>query len=179
MENLLAPSRSSGPLSVSRIPMDYFGESSSTSMPRHFFWECLHLDHDSAVRADVSRQNYSVCPRHWYIDATFKCPRCSKEFQLTAAEQKQWCEELGFYVDSYAKNCPACRHDERKRKSLRQEYDRDIETTLQSTDVDAKKRLATIIDDLCSSEADLPLKIHENRKILGRQIARITSKNDG
>lgn len=22
----------------------------------------------------------AFCPRHWYIDAEFKCPRCGKEF---------------------------------------------------------------------------------------------------
>ncbi|MFN9541417.1 MAG: zinc-ribbon domain containing protein, partial [Planctomycetota bacterium] len=75
--------------------MDYFGKSCSENMPRHFFWECLHLDHDSAVRADVSRQNYSVCPRYWYVDATFRCSRCSETFKFTAAEQKRWYEELG------------------------------------------------------------------------------------
>lgn len=161
--------------------MDYFGfgKTSSVNMPEHFFWQCLHLDHDSAVRADVSRQNYSVCPRHWYVDATFKCSRCSKIFCFTAAEQKRWYEEFGFYVDSYAKSCPTCRHDERKRKSLRQEYDRDIESTLQSKDIDTKKRLADIIDELCSCDPELPMKIHENRRILGQQITRITTQNEG
>ncbi len=148
-------------------------------MPRHFFWECLHLDHDSAVRADVSRQNYSVCPRYWYVDATFRCSRCPETFQFTAAEQKRWYEELGFYVDSYAKNCPACRHDERKRKLLRHEYDRDIEATLQSKDLESKKHLANVIDELYSCETDLPDKIHANRKVLGNQIARIETKSDG
>jgi hypothetical protein len=146
-------------------------------MPRHFFWECLHLDHESAVRADVSRQNFSVCPRHWYIDATFKCSRCAETFQFTAAEQKRWYEELGFYVDSYAKNCPACRYDERKRKTLRQEYDRDIESTLRSKDIDTKNHMANIIDELCSCDADLPVKLHENRRVLGQQIARITTQD--
>lgn len=141
-------------------------------MPQHLFWESLHLDHDSAVRADVSRQNYSVCPRHWYIDATFRCSRCSKTFCFTAVEQKRWYEELGFYVDSYAKNCPGCRSDDRKRKSLRQEYDRDIGLALRSKDVETKKHMACVIDELCAYEADLPAKIHANRNVLGQQISR-------
>ena len=159
--------------------MDYFGETSSANMPRHFFWECLHLNHDSAIRADVSRQNYSVCPRHWYVDATFKCTRCSDTFCFTAAEQKRWYEELGFYVDSYAKNCPTCRRDDRQKKLLRQRYDRDIESTLQSKDVESKKHLANVIDELYSYGADLPQKMHANRKVLGNQIARIETENDG
>ncbi|PZD71471.1 hypothetical protein C1752_06344 [Acaryochloris thomasi RCC1774] len=158
--------------------MDSFGETSSVNMPRHFFWECLHLNHDSAVRADVSRQNYSVCPRHWYVDATFKCSRCSEKFCFTAAEQKRWYEQLGFYVDSYAKNCPTCRHDDRKMKSLRQEYDRAIASTLQSKDVETKKHMAGVIDELYSYNTDLPVKIHANRKVLGRQITRITTQTD-
>lgn len=159
--------------------MDLFGEINSRNMPTHFFWECLHLDHATAVRANVSRQNYSVCPRHWYIDATFSCSRCLKAFCFTAAEQKQWYEELGFYVDSYAKTCGECRRDERKRKALRQTYDRDIESDLQSKDINAKQQLAIIIDELCTCDHDLPMKLHENRATLGRQITRLTTQNDG
>ena len=166
-------------LSVLRIRMDYFGETSSVNMPRHFFGQCLHINHDSAIRADVSRQNYSVCPRHWYVDATFKCSRCSETFCFTVAEQKRWYEELGFYVDSYAKACPACRRNDRQRKLLRQEYDRDIESTLQSKDVESKKHMANVIDALYSCGTDLPNKIHENRKVLGKQIDRIQAESDG
>ena len=160
-----------------RTRMDYFGETSSVNMPRHFFRGCLHLDHATAVRADVSRQNYSVCPRHWYVDATFKCSRCSETFCFTAVEQQRWYEELGFYVDSCAKNCPACRRDDRKRKLLRQEYDRGIKSALQSNDLAAKKHMAAVIDELYACDSTLPIKIHVNRKVLGRQISE--DANDG
>ncbi len=159
--------------------MDNFGETASRHMPRHFFWKCLDLDHDSAVRADVSKQNYSVCPRHWYIDATFKCSRCSKTFCFTAAEQKKWYEDLGFYVDSCAKDCLNCRHDKRVQKTLRQKYDRDIESTLNSNDAEEKQRLVDVIDRLCSLDSALPARIHENRKTLGEQIARIHRVDGG
>ncbi|WP_353962720.1 zinc-ribbon domain containing protein [Acaryochloris thomasi] len=138
----------------------------------------MHLDHSSAVRADVSRQNYSVCPRYWYVDATSKCSRCKKMFCFTIADQKRWYEELGFYVDSYAKNCRACRNDERKQKSLRQAYDRDIEATLCSNDIVAKKCLADVIDELCSYNSALPAKLHENRRLLNKQILRLTQQVD-
>lgn len=154
--------------------MDYFGQSNSVNMPPHFFWGCLRLDHNSAVRADISRQNYSVCPRYWYVNAIFQCARCSETFCFSAAEQKHWYEELGFYVDSYAKTCLACRQDKRKQKSLRQVYDRGIESSLQSKDIDTKKQMADIIDAMYSCEADLPLGIHENRKRLAKQIRQIT-----
>ena len=159
--------------------MDYLGETNSRNMPRHLFWGCVHLDHATAIRANTSLQHFSVCPRHWYVDAVFKCSRCSKTFCFTADEQKQWYEELGFYVDSYAKNCLECRRVERRRKELRQIYGREIKMTLQSNDIDSKKRLTAIIDEWCSCEADLPRKIHENRKVLGRQIDRSLSRSDG
>jgi uncharacterized protein (DUF433 family) len=162
-----------------RAVLMFTDATNSRAMPKHFFWECLHLDHDSAVRADVSRQNYSVFPRHWYVDATVKCSRCSESFYFTVLEQKRWYEDFGFYVDSFAKDCPKCRRDERTQKALRQEYDRAIEETMNSDGVEAKQRLADIIDELCSFDFALPAKIHENRKILGKQIARLTELKDG
>lgn len=145
----------------------------SRDMPRHFFWRCSHLDHESAIRADIARQNYSVMPRHWYVDATVKCARCSESFCFTALEQKYWYEELGFYVDSFARNCTKCRKDELRQKELRQEYDRAIENALRSDSAEEKQRIANVIDELCVFEGAVPAKIHENRKRLGEQLSRI------
>lgn len=157
--------------------MDHFGKSSPENMPTYFFGECLELDPSSALRADVSQQNYSVCPRHWYVDATLTCSRCSETFQFFAAEQKRWYEELGFHVESYAKNCPACRKIERTQKLLRKQYDRNIKRVLQQSDLDAKRRMAADIDELCLSTHDVPLKIRENREMLERQITRMTAED--
>ena len=55
----------------------------------------------------------------WYIDATFLCERCHEEFCFTAAEQKIWYEDYGFYIDSTPKECVACRRELRRRKSIR------------------------------------------------------------
>lgn len=150
--------------------MDYFGEFSSKNMPRHLFWECVYLDHESAVRADITRQNFTVCPRYWYVDATFCCSQCEATFCFTAAQQKLWYEELGFYVDSYSKDCLECRKNKRRKKELRQEYDRDIKTALESNDIDLKVRLSGVIDDMCSFESELPKRIHQNRHSLAKQI---------
>ena len=152
--------------------MDFFGETNSKNMPKHLFWECLYLDHDSAVRADISRQNFTVCPRHWYVDATFRCSKCDTNFCFTAAEQKLWYEDLGFYVDSCAKDCPECRKDNRRTRALRNEYDRDIKTALESNDIEVKKRLSAVIDELCSLDTDLPDRIHQNRHMLAKQIGK-------
>jgi hypothetical protein len=133
-----------------------FGESDPRGMPPHFFWRHVGLDYDSAIRADTSKQDFSVAPRHWYIDAVFRCARCGGEFCFTAAEQKRWYEGYRFYVDSLPQECPACRRELRRLKSLRQEYDRIIAKALSSNDLNLKARVATIIDALCEAGADLP-----------------------
>jgi hypothetical protein len=149
-----------------------FGEDDPRGMPPHFFFWSWSLDYTSAVRADVSKQNFSVAPRHWYVDATMPCKRCGRSFCSTADEQKTWYEDFGFYVDSIAKHCPACRKKRRELKSLRQEYDRDIAKILAGDDLDAKVRLASVIDELCESGESLPAKVYQNRKVLAVHIAR-------
>jgi hypothetical protein len=151
---------------------DLFGEHEPRNVPRHLFSGSLHIDYASAVHADISRQNFSVCPRHWYIDATFHCPRCGNNFRFTADEQRVWYEELGFFVDSRAKHCVDCRRELRNLNSLRQEYDRDIASAMQGDDCECKQRLVVVIDELCECGGDLPARIHENRRLLARQIAR-------
>jgi hypothetical protein len=151
---------------------DFFGESDPHKMPPHFFWGCLHLEYDSSIRADVSKQNYTVAPRHWYINATFQCNRCEDRFCFSAEEQKAWYEEYGFYVDSQPRQCRDCRRELRGLKAIRQEYDRDVADALACDDLDLKVRVATLIDQLCEANVNLPIKIHENRKLLAKQIAR-------
>ena len=139
----------------------------------------VRLDHRSAVWANVSRQNYCAFPRHWYVDAILKCSVCGDEFCFTAADQRRWYEELGFYVDSYAKDCSSCRADNRRKKELRQEYDRDIKTALASSEIEQKQRMCDVVDALCAFETELPDKIHTNRRTLARQIAKHHDTCDG
>ncbi|MEM8735510.1 MAG: zinc-ribbon domain containing protein [Planctomycetota bacterium] len=139
-------------------------------LPAYQFWQCLRLDPDTAIRADTARQNFSMYPRTWYVDAEFRCSRCEEVFCFSAEEQRLWYEELGFYVDSYAKDCPACRKDTRQRKELRQRYDAGINEALQSKDTSMKIAICEVIDQLCDQEAELPSRIHENRLILAKQI---------
>ena len=153
---------------------DGFGERDPRFMPPHFFHECLRMEYESAVKADVSRQNFTTCPRFWYVDATLRCERCRKPFSFSNFEQKTWYEDYGFYVDSSPNHCKECRGELRLLKALRQEYDREIVRTLASADCDLKIRIAGVIDRLCEFKVDLQAKVHENRKILAKQIARRT-----
>jgi hypothetical protein len=95
---------------------DQFGKSDPRKMPAHLFHGALKLDYDSAQRADTSKQTFTVCPRHWYIDAAFHCVDCGSEFVFSAKEQQFWYEERKFYVDSQPNRCVACRKKERVRK---------------------------------------------------------------
>lgn len=152
--------------------MTAFGRDDPREMPPHFFYGSLRVDHVRAVRANVERQNYSMCPRHWYADAVFRCERCTGEFTFSAAEQRVWYEEYGFWVDAFPKHCLACRRALREVAHARQEYDRLVEATLASTDLAPKRRLAAIIDQLYELGGELPPRINENRRRLAREIAK-------
>ncbi|HZK79932.1 MAG TPA: zinc-ribbon domain containing protein [Humisphaera sp.] len=153
---------------------DSFGELDPRKMPSHLFSGALHLDYSTAIEADISKQAYSVCPRHWYIDAAFRCARCDNTFVFSAEEQRFWYEELGFYIDSQAKHCGNCRLELRQLKSLRQEYDREIAAALASdAGLEQKKRVMAAVDALDRGGVKLPEKIQENRRILARQVERI------
>ena len=139
-------------------------------MPSHLFHDCRYIDYDSAVRADISRQNFLVCPRHWYMDASFRCVRCDNGFVFSAGEQRRWYEEKGFWIDSLPKHCLACRRDLREVRSLRKEYDEHIRAAIKGDDQAAKVRMACVIDQLCEFDPDLPERMHQNRRCLARQI---------
>ena len=96
--------------------IDHFGDTDPKKMPSHLFFGAVNIDYDTAVRADITKQDFSVCPRHWYVDATFKCKDCGSEFLFSAKEQIFWYETRRFYVDSQPKRCAACRKKERARK---------------------------------------------------------------
>ena len=99
------------------LELDVFGDTDPKKMPAHLWSGLRTMDYSSAVRADTTKQDFTVCPRHWYIDAVFQCVDCGKEFLFSAKEQRFWYEERGFYVDSLPKRCAECRKKERTRKS--------------------------------------------------------------
>ena len=156
--------------------MSAFGSDDPREMPPHFFWGALRLDYRTAVRAETTRQNCSMCPRYWYVDAHFRCERCGAEFAFSAAEQRVWYEDYGFWVDAFPKHCPACRGALRALRTARQEYDRNVARAMRQGDVDSKRRLAAVIDQLYELGGELPPRINENRRQLASQISRIESR---
>ena len=126
------------------------------------------------MRADTSKQDFSVCPRHWYLDAEFRCGRCGEAFVFTAEEQGFWYEQLRFFVDSVPKQCRACRRESRELKALQQEYDRDVKSALgRSAEIGKKERLLAVIDALDAGGVRLPDKMHYARRSLAEQVERL------
>lgn len=149
-----------------------FGLKDPREMPRHFFFRSLRVAYATAVRADSARQNCSVMPRYWYVDMVFPCVRCGDEFPFSAEEQRVWYEEYGFWIDSLPKHCQRCRKTLRDLKVVRKEYDQLVEQALATRDLEPKKRLAELIDQLYEIGGELPPRISENRKRLARAIAK-------
>ena len=159
---------------------DSFGDSDPRKMPSHLFWGTPHLDYSTAVRADVTQQNYCVCPRHWYIDAAFECSRCGQSFLFKADEQKFWYEELKFWIDSKPRECAKCRKELRALKALKQEYDREIASALgKRTSLEQKERLVALLEAIEAGGVTLAEKTLENRRVLLTQIEKVRRAGAG
>lgn len=152
---------------------EFSREHKPTSMPGYYFPDGTRFDFASAIRADTSRQDFSVEPRHWYVDATSRCERCNQDFTFSAEEQRFWYEELRFYVDSFARKCPACRGELRNLKMLRQQYDQQIAEAVQSNDIGLKQQLVSIIDAMGEVGPHMPDRIQASHRLLQGQIKRL------
>ena len=77
---------------------------------------------ESAIKADVSKQNYSIFARPYYVDVLMTCEDCKRDFLFFAEEQKYWHEELGFYVDAWCVRCCECRKKKQGPKAALRTY---------------------------------------------------------
>lgn len=152
--------------------MDYFGESNSRNMPKHLFSGALYLNHDSAIQGNPENQNYSVCPRHWYIEADFKCKGCEQVFTWTADEQKVWFEDYFFWIDSVPLHCQRCRASRHHLVKLRQAYDASVAAARKQGTTEQKKRIVELVSELESAFGRLPQKMIETKTLFERQIHR-------
>jgi hypothetical protein len=150
--------------------MDYFGSTDPRLMPKHLFSGAVHMDYASAVRGNPEKQNYSVCPRYWYIDADFICKGCRKNFTWTAGEQKAWFEDYFFWIDSSPRHCMTCSADQRHLASLRTEYDSIVAEARPKDAIGRKLRVIEIVRELEVAFDRLPEKMIETKKLFERQI---------
>lgn len=150
--------------------MDYFGDTDPKMMPWHLFSPAIEIDYSTAIRANVEAQNYTVCPRHWYIDVRFRCAACDVEFLWSAEEQRTWFETYGFYVDSRPKLCRDCRAKRRDALQLCKEYDALVGAARSGGDADQKRRIVQIVDELETCLHGVPEKMRETRDIFRKQL---------
>lgn len=152
------------------MAVDIFGNTDPKKMPEHFFWGVLDLDYSTAVRADPAAQNYTVCPRNWYIDARFRCADCGSVFRWSAAEQKAWFETFHFYVDSQPTRCQQCRAKRRGAVQLRQEYDALVTEVRTGGSAEQRRRIVEILDELEDCCHTIPEKMRKTRDDLRKQL---------
>jgi predicted RNA-binding Zn-ribbon protein involved in translation (DUF1610 family) len=152
--------------------MDIFGSTDPKKMPEHLFFCAFAVHHETAVRANIEKQNYGVCPRHWYIDAEFKCPRCGKEFTWTAGEQKTWFEEYLLSVDAQPRHCWDCRAELRRLVALRKEYDATVAAARDHGTPDQKNRIIEIVSELRQVYGELPERMTATLELFERQNKR-------
>ena len=151
-----------------------WGETNPGRMPGHLFFGARSMDYRTAQKADYAKQNYTVCPRFWYVDAVFVCCDCGNDFVFSADEQRFWYEDKQFWVDSLPKRCAKCRKAERTRLELRKRYDSMISDALSHSEAGAKKEVIEIVNQLEAGDEQLPDRMKENRATLYAQLAKAT-----
>jgi hypothetical protein len=157
-------------MNIGGYEMDVFGDTDPRKMPRHLFFGALCIDYDSAVRANIDQQHFSVCPRHWYIDAKFQCEECRREFVFSVQEQRFWYEERRFWIDSQPRKCAPCRKQDRRTKNLKKQYDSDVAAALSSRDLKTKKAIIAVLDELASAGFKFAERVMAQRDLLLHQI---------
>lgn len=108
----------------------------------HWSYRGKNIFPESALLADTAKQNYSMYPRHFYVDVAQLCRECGRPFLFFAREQRYWFETLGFYVDADCVHCPECRRDSQAmRRRLRRYSD------LRQIEAPTRKELMFMVED--------------------------------
>ncbi len=89
---------------------------------------------ETAIKANIEKQNYSTFPRSYYVDVEKRCAQCNRWFIFFAQEQKFWFEELGFYIDAECTKCVDCRKKEQSIKQLLNLYATLVKTENRSSE---------------------------------------------
>lgn len=149
-----------------------FGKPDPRQVPEHFFTDALEIDVDSAIRGNPEKQNDSVCPRHWHLDATFACNACGRTFTWTVAEQQSWFEEWFFWVDVSPRQCRDCRKARRGLVVAKKEYDRIVGEARSGGSIEQKRRVLQILDELEAGLRPLAASMVETRRVFTIQVER-------
>jgi len=148
---------------------EVFGSVDPKRMPSHFFHGSKFIDYQTAIRGDVSKQIYTVAPRHWYIDTDFECAECHREFTWTANEQKAWFEQYGLWVDAQPRICKSCKAEGRRLEDLRREYDTLVASARNHGSLEQKLHVISIILELQACLSQLPQRMLDTLHLFQRQ----------
>jgi len=148
---------------------EWLGINDPRKMSSHYFHESRFIDYQTAIRADVSKQIYSVAPRYWYIDAVFECNECLREFTWTAEEQKAWFEQYDLWVDAEPRICKCCIAARRKLKDLRREYDALVSSARNQGSFEQKLSVISIILELQVCLSNLPKRMLDTLHLFQKQ----------
>jgi hypothetical protein len=117
--------------------------STTRKIRRSFFgYQDEQIFPESSIPADVSRQNYTVMPRRYYVDILKQCRSCQRPFIFFAREQQHWYEDLGFFIEADCVCCVECRKSEQRLRSRFNRYS----YAINSKNLD-DKQLATLAED--------------------------------
>jgi hypothetical protein len=97
---------------------------------------------ETAIPANLQKQNYNMIPCGWYVDVLKTCRDCRRRFIFYAVEQQHWYEVLGFKLDADCVRCPECRKTD---QTLRRRFQR-FSKAVQRTDL-SDDELATLVED--------------------------------
>lgn len=155
--------------------MDIFGRINPRNMPGHYFPGAIFKDYSTAIRGNPDKQNYTVCPRHWYFDADFKCERCGQDFTWTAQEQRRWFEDFRFWITVSPRHCSKCRAVLRRLESLQREYDSDVASARSHGNMIQKRRIVEIVNELEAEFGSIAEKTLKTRAEFQSQITKAES----
>ena len=88
----------------------------------HWSFDSASVFPETAISADASQQNFTLCPRRLYVDVERQCMQCDRWFIFFAEEQKYWFEVLKFYVDADCTKCIDCRKAEQQVRLMLKRY---------------------------------------------------------
>lgn len=112
----------------------------------HWRYSSLNYFPETAIAADISKQNYLVYPRSVYVDIEEVCVVCKRPFIFFAKEQRHWFENLGFWIGAHCTRCIECRKKDHEIRGMQKRYQELV--SLQSRSSAENTELKTIAREL-------------------------------
>lgn len=107
--------------------------------------KALEVYPESALRADLSRQNYAwTNPRKFYADILLRCTSCRRRHLFFAREQQFWYEELQINVATLPKYCCECAAERRDVEAAFERY-QNIRSSASLSDEQLLQRAADLV----------------------------------